>query len=115
MKVTRLTGMGMLWAMTIPGLVCLLVVLAFAETLWNRVTGGRMLPWTRRRGGRTVSATGFEEVAAVFQGSKRHEFEQRHVSLMHRDDESDGAPPLVRVDIAANTAVLRAAGPASTA
>lgn len=46
--------MGVLWAMTLPGLVCLLVLLAFAETLWNRLTGGRMLPWTRARGGRTV-------------------------------------------------------------
>ncbi len=32
--------------MTIPGLVCLLIAVAFAETLWNRATGGRMLPWT---------------------------------------------------------------------
>ncbi|WP_027502407.1 DUF6191 domain-containing protein [Rhodococcus sp. UNC363MFTsu5.1] len=104
--------MGMLFAMTIPGLVCLLVLAAFAETLFNRVTGGRMLPWTRRGGGRTVSATGFEEVTAVFQGSKHHEFEQRQVSLMHREDDADGAPPLVRLDIASNRAVLRNASDA---
>ncbi|MFC4603112.1 DUF6191 domain-containing protein [Rhodococcus kronopolitis] len=99
--------MGLLWAMTIPGLLCLLVLLAFAETLWNRLTGGRALPWTRKHGGRTVSATGFEEVTALFQGSKHHEFEQRQTALMHREDEGDGAPPRVRVDIASNTVVLR--------
>ncbi|GAA4480466.1 hypothetical protein GCM10023094_27040 [Rhodococcus olei] len=99
--------MGALWAMTIPGLVCLLVLVAFAETLWNRVTGGRMLPWTRRRGGRTVAASGFEEVTAVFQGGKHHEFEQRQTALMHRDETGDGAPPRVGVDIAANRVTVR--------
>lgn len=99
--------MGALWAMTIPGLVCLLVLVAFAETLWNRVTGGRMLPWTRRRGGRTVAATGFEEVTAVFQGGKHDEFEQRQTALMHREETGDGAPSRVGVDIAANRATVR--------
>lgn len=99
--------MGALFAMTIPGLVVLLVALAFAETLWNRMTGGRALPWTRRRGGATVAATGFEEVTALFQGSKLHEFEQRQSALMHREDAGDAAPPRVRVDIDANTVVLR--------
>ncbi|MFD1813012.1 DUF6191 domain-containing protein [Rhodococcus gannanensis] len=98
--------MGALWAMTLPGLVVLLVVLASAETLWNRLTGGRMLPWTRRRGGRTVAATGFEEVAAVFQGAKHHEFEQRQTTLMHRDEAGD-AQRRVDVDITANRVTLR--------
>jgi hypothetical protein len=97
---------GALWAMTLPALVVLLVVCAFAETLWNRVTGGRMLPWTRRRGGRTVAATGFEEVAAVFQGGKHHEFEQRQTTLMHRDDTGD-SQRRVDVDITANRVTLR--------
>ncbi|MFF0817071.1 DUF6191 domain-containing protein [Rhodococcus sp. NPDC003318] len=98
--------MGVLWAMTIPGLVCLLVLFAFAETLWNRVTGGRMLPWTRKRGGRTVAATGFEEVAAMFQGGKHHEFEQRQTALMDRDDAGDAAPDRVRVDIASGRVIV---------
>ena len=61
----------------------------------------------RRRGGATVAATGFEEVTALFQGSKLHEFEQRQSALMHREDAGDAAPPRVRVDIDANTVVLR--------
>lgn len=39
--------MGTLFALTLPGLLVLLVLFAFAETLWNRLTGGRALPWTR--------------------------------------------------------------------
>ncbi|MGW1737342.1 DUF6191 domain-containing protein [Nocardia sp. NPDC001965] len=94
--------MGVVWAMTLPGLVCLLIALAFAEVTVNRITGGRLLPWTRRHGSRTVAATGFEQVNAMFQGSKHIEFEQRQHALMHRDEESDGAPPLLAFDSVAN-------------
>lgn len=91
--------MGLLWAMTLPGLACLLILLAFVEVVWSRATGSGLLPWFRQRKSRSVAATGFEEVAALFQGSKHHEFEQRQTALMHREDESDGAPPLIRVDL----------------
>jgi hypothetical protein len=97
----------MVWAMTLPGLVCLLIGLAFGEVAVNRLTGARLLPWKRRRPARPVAATGFEEVAALFQGSKHIEFEQRRHSLMHREDESDGAPPLLAYDPAANRVTLR--------
>ncbi|EEN86364.1 DUF6191 domain-containing protein [Rhodococcus qingshengii] len=99
--------MGTLFALTLPGLLVLLVLFAFAETLWNRLTGGRALPWTRGRTTRPVSAAGFEEVAALFQGSKHHEFEQRQSALMHREDGTDGDPPWVSVDPDANKVVLR--------
>ncbi|MCZ4527142.1 DUF6191 domain-containing protein [Rhodococcus erythropolis] len=47
------------------------------------------------------------EVAALFQGSKHHEFEQRQIALMHREDGTDGDPPWVSVDPEANKVVLR--------
>lgn len=103
----KLCFMGTVFAMSLPGLLVLLVLLAFAETLWSRLTGGRALPWTRRRTTRPVSAAGFEEVAALFQGAKHHEFEQRQSVLMHREDGSDGDPPWVSVDPEANKVVLR--------
>ncbi|NMD61316.1 UNVERIFIED_ORG: hypothetical protein FNL38_102294 [Nocardia globerula] len=99
--------MGTVFAMSLPGLLVLLVVFAAAETLWNRLTGGRVLPWNRGRATRPVSAAGFEEVAALFQGSKHHEFEQRQSALMHREDGSDGDPPWVFVDPESNKVVLR--------
>ncbi|MGY2011126.1 DUF6191 domain-containing protein [Nocardia gipuzkoensis] len=98
--------MGLLVAMTIPGLAVLLILFAFAEVVWNRLTGSRVLPWTRKRSGRPVAATGFEEVTAVFQGGKQHEFEQRRTTLMHREDASDGAPPRDEVDLTAGSARL---------
>ncbi|WP_216909246.1 DUF6191 domain-containing protein [Nocardia noduli] len=97
--------MGLLVAMTIPGLACLLIALAFAEVLWNRLTGSRVLPWSRRAG-RPVAAAGFEEVTALFQGSKHHEFEQRQTALMHREDLSDGAPPRDEIDLGVGAARL---------
>ncbi|WP_327121775.1 DUF6191 domain-containing protein [Nocardia sp. NBC_01730] len=97
--------MGLL-AMTIPGLSILLIGLAFVEVTWNKLTGSRVLPWTRKRSGRPVSAVGFEEVTAVFQGSKQHEFEQRMTTLMHKEDKSDGAPPRDEVDLTSGSARL---------
>ncbi|WP_431970696.1 DUF6191 domain-containing protein [Nocardia sp. bgisy134] len=97
--------MGLL-AMTIPGLALLLILLAFAEVLWNRLTGSRFLPWTKRRSGHPVAATGFEEVTAAFQGSKHYEFEQRQTTLMHRETKSDGAPPRDEVDLITGAARL---------
>lgn len=98
--------MGLLMAMTIPGLACLLILLAFVEVAINRVTGTRFLPWTRKRGGTVASASGFEHLTAMFQGSKHHEFEQRQSTLMHREDPSEGAPPRDRVDLAGGSARL---------
>ncbi|WP_328395021.1 DUF6191 domain-containing protein [Nocardia sp. NBC_00416] len=99
--------MGIVWAMTVPGLVCLLIGLAFAEVAVNRLTGGRVLPWNRRHGSRTAAATGFEQVSALFQGSKHIEFEQRQHTLMHRAEDSDAAPPLLAFDPAANRVTVR--------
>lgn len=98
--------MGALVAMTIPGLAILLIALAAVEVLWNRLTGSRLLPWTRPRSGTPVAAAGFEEVTAAFQGTKHVEFEQRMTTLMHRETPSDGAPPRDEIDLGAGAARL---------
>ncbi|WP_067856460.1 DUF6191 domain-containing protein [Nocardia shimofusensis] len=98
--------MGLLVAMTVPGLALLLIALAVAEVVWNRLTGSRFLTWSRPRGGAPVAAAGFEEVTAAFQGSKHIEFEQRMTTLMHREAPSDGAPPRDEIDLAAGAACL---------
>ncbi|MGW0252419.1 DUF6191 domain-containing protein [Nocardia goodfellowii] len=97
--------MGLI-AMTIPGLALALIALAFAEVAWNRLTGSRILPWTKRRAGHPVAATGFEEVTAAFQGSKHIEFEQRLTTLMHREEIGDGAPPRTEIDRTIGSAEL---------
>ncbi|MEV0408161.1 DUF6191 domain-containing protein [Actinoallomurus sp. NPDC050550] len=87
------------YAAALPVLACVLLVLAGLERTWIHVTGHGILPWLRRRSGTPVSATGFDEFTAIFQGSKRTELQHRQIELVLRDDDSDGAPPGNRVDL----------------
>ena len=90
--------MGVLWAMSLPGLVVLLVILAGLERLGLWATRASWLPWRRKRTGPPVSATAFDEIGAAFYGSKRMEIEHRQSQSMLRDEEADGAPPN-RIDL----------------
>lgn len=101
-----MNSMGPVFFLTIPGLALALIALAGVEVVVGRVTGSRVLPWSRGRSGTPVSAVGFEQVTAVFQGSKHYEFEQRRTTLMHREDLGDGAPPRDEIDLAAGSARL---------
>ena len=84
--------MGMMFAMSIPGLALLLLGLATGERLWK---------WVRRRQGHhpVVSATAMDEFTTLFHGSKHIELQQRQVSLMLGEDEESGAPPRGPVDL----------------
>ena len=99
--------MGFLWAMSLPGLVVLLVVLAALERFGLWASDRSWLPWRRKREGTPVSAAGFEELDAFFVAGKRHELDQRNHSLVMRQDEEDGAPPLLTVDLNHQRIVLR--------
>ncbi|MEW2581282.1 DUF6191 domain-containing protein [Streptomyces syringium] len=95
-----------MWAMSLPAFVCLLALFALVESAWRWVTGLGMMPWLRRRTGRSLSNTAFDEFTAVVNGNKTVELEQRRVELLRRDDESDGAPPRSSIDLAKGTAVI---------
>lgn len=97
--------MGLLWAMSLPGLVVLLVILAGLERMGLWATRASWLPWRRKRTGTPVSATAFDEMGAAFYGSKRMEIEHRLSQSMMRDDEADGAPPN-RIDLEGGTVRL---------
>ncbi|MBB5804036.1 hypothetical protein F4560_003804 [Saccharothrix ecbatanensis] len=84
--------MGMMFAMSIPGLAVLLVVLAAGERVWRAIR--------RRRGTPpVVSAAAFDEFTTLFSGSKHIELRQREVTLMLGDDEESAAPPRGPVDL----------------
>lgn len=102
--------MALVVFMTLPGLVIVLTVLAFADQLMLRAGRAGMLPWRGegRRG--QVSSTGFEQLHAAFSPGKQHELEQRKTTLMLRDEDGDGAPPRSQVDLDGGTAVIRLAG-----
>jgi hypothetical protein len=84
--------MGFFWAMSIPGLACLLMVLAALERLGIWFSGRSWLPWRRPKRNTVVSATGFDQVTALFYATKHYELEHRNTELMLRDDADDGAP-----------------------
>jgi len=98
--------MGALWAMSLPGLVVLLVVLAALERLGLWASNRSWLPWRRKHGGMPASSAGFEELDAFFGSGKRHELDQRSSSLVLRQEEDDGAPPLMKVDLDKGRIVL---------
>lgn len=95
-----------MWAASLPAFVCLLVLCALVEGTWRWLTGLGLLPWVRRRTGRSLSSVAFDEFTATVNGNKTAELEQRRVELLRRDDESDGAPPRSSIDLAKGTAFI---------
>jgi hypothetical protein len=60
--------------------------------------------------GTPLSATYTNEFTAMFYGSKRMELDHRDSMSMMREEEADGAPPRVQVDLDRGIAVLRPEG-----
>jgi Family of unknown function (DUF6191) len=96
-------GPGTLVALTIPGLAVLLVGLALVE----RVASGlrRRSPLHRRRR-YAVSAAGTDVLCAALEPGRVVDADERSVSEVLREDETDGAPPHSRVDLDAGVAHL---------
>lgn len=105
---------GVLVALTLPGLVLALLVVAAADQVLLRARGRGLAPWRREA---PVSATGFELLHAALAPGKADELAQRHSQELVRDHEEDGAPPRSGVDLDRGVARLRVprsrgAGPA---
>jgi hypothetical protein len=87
----------LVWVLSLPGVVCLLIVLAALERCGLTV----------RRGGRGVgsasgsplAAIGMDELGALLTPAKHHELEYRRSTQLRRQDQADGAPPRLRVDL----------------
>ncbi|MEC3954546.1 DUF6191 domain-containing protein [Nocardia sp. CDC153] len=73
---------------------------------YRRATGRTALPWMRNEENRKAAAIGLEQFDAAFNSAKRHEMEQRHSVLMHRENPGDGDEG-VDVDLTAGKATLR--------
>ncbi|ELP63156.1 DUF6191 domain-containing protein [Streptomyces turgidiscabies] len=96
------------FAMTLPGLVVLLTVLAFADQLLLRAGRAGVLPWRNSARQGQISATGFEQLHATFSPGKQNELKERRSALILRDDEEDGAPPhRTTVDLEDGIAIIR--------
>jgi len=94
---------GVLFAMVLPGLAILLVVLAAAEQAWSR-RGRRSLLHGRER--HALSAGGLDVFSAALFPGKAIDLEQQRVREMTRDDVDDGAPPYGRIDLDSGVAYL---------
>ncbi|MFJ8650285.1 DUF6191 domain-containing protein [Streptomyces sp. NPDC093546] len=92
--------------MSFPAFVSVLALFALVESAWRWFTGLGLIPWFRRRTGRSLSSIAFDEFTAVVNGNKTVELEQRKVELLRRDDESDGAPPRSSIDLTQGTAFI---------
>ena len=98
-------------AMSLPGLVILLVLAAALEALLSRrrprrdATGTDHVvrgPWRRRRP--VVAGVAFDALGLALAPSTRHTLEHDEYLELSRDEEGDAAPPRSRVDLDAGTA-----------
>ena len=89
-------GVGVLFALTLPGLVVLLVVVATVEHVWSRL--GRRSPLVRRER-HALSAGGMDVFSAALFPGRAIDLEQQWVRELTRDDVENGAPPNTRIDL----------------
>jgi hypothetical protein len=94
--------MGTLFAMTLPALVVLLVVLGAIDVLATRRR--------RRRGDDrarpAVAAAGIDVLGVALAPSSRHKLEHDEFQEVRRDEDGDAAPPRSTVDLDAGVARL---------
>lgn len=93
--------MANMLAWTIPGWVLLLMAVALYEALTRR----------RRRRRTPISGTFTDEFTALFYGTKRMELDHRDSVSMLRDEQAQGVPPRVGVDLDRHMVALRPQDP----
>jgi hypothetical protein len=96
-------GIGALFALTLPGLVILLIVVAAVEHAWSRM--GRRSPVPRRQR-RALSASGLDVFSAALVPGRTIDLDQQRTREIRRDDVDDGAPPFTRIDVDSGIAYL---------
>ncbi|WP_433277433.1 DUF6191 domain-containing protein [Pseudonocardia xinjiangensis] len=104
--------MGVVWAVALTGLVCLLMALVVLDRIGFAVSGRSWLPWRRNKRTQAVLATGFDEVTALFYATKHYELEQRKTEFVLREDSDDGAPRRFGLDLDGGRPVITVDTPA---
>jgi Family of unknown function (DUF6191) len=94
---------GLLFALTIPGLAVLLVVLAVVERAASGLHRHSPLHARRRH---AVSAAGADAFSTALDPGRQVDVDRRLAAELLREDETDGAPPHSRVDLDAGVAHL---------
>jgi Family of unknown function (DUF6191) len=94
---------GVLFALTLPGLVILLVAVAVLEQVWSRAGRGSPL---HRRQRHALSAGGLDVFSAALVPGRDVDLEQQRAREIRRDVVEDGAPPYARIDLDSGVAYL---------
>ncbi|MEV0644587.1 DUF6191 domain-containing protein [Phytomonospora sp. NPDC050363] len=100
--------MAAVFAMTLPGLVVLLFVVALLDQLAVKAGKTKWIPWRGSERAGRISSTGFDQLHAAIVPGKDVELEQRRSTAMMREDEDSGAPG-DGLDLDAGTVVIRRA------
>jgi hypothetical protein len=96
--------MGVAVALTLPGLVLLLLAVAAIDQLFLRIRGRGLMSWRKDA---QVSSTGFEMLHATLSPGKADELAQRRTEEVIRDDDERAAPPSSRIDFVTGVAHIR--------
>nr|WP_245574118.1 DUF6191 domain-containing protein [Amycolatopsis nigrescens] len=91
--------------LAIPGSVLLLMALRAFESRRRK---------RQNRVGTPVTTTYVNEFTAIFYGTKRRELDHRDSMSMMREEDAQGAPPNLGVDLDRGVVVLRPEGPRSS-
>ena len=97
-------GVGFVLALTLPGLVLLLLAVAAVDQVMLRLHGRGIVRW---RSDSQVSSTGFDLLHAALSPGKADELAQRRHQELVRDEETEAAPPRSTVDLDGGVARLR--------
>ena len=105
--------MAMVFAMSLPGLVLLLTVLAVLDQLAVKAGRTRWIPWRGSKRAGQIASTGFDQLHAAVVPGKDVELRERHTMTMLAEEDESGAPPGdgAQVDLDGGTArVVRTTG-----
>lgn len=84
--------MDTLATLAFPALVLLLVIIAVLEALWVWFTGRGLVPWLRKRTGRSITTASMTDLTQVFEPGKQAEIEHHAAQEEQADKGGDAAP-----------------------
>ncbi len=102
--------MGVLFALSLPGLAVLLVALVALERLGLWFAGHSWVPWRRKQTGMPVSAATLDVFGGLAEPGQHIDREELHAKMLMREDDEEGAPPHTRVDLDAGRVWLHPPG-----
>lgn len=99
--------MLLLFSLTLPGGIVVFCVLLALERFGIWFVGHSWVPWRRGRTTMPFAESSFAVFGGLVNPGERIDRAEEHSKLLVREDDEEGAPPRVRVDLGANRVWLR--------